>query len=362
MKTDYNLILKGKKEFYHKLNSKKYYVLKVDTFEKQNIMIKYIIKFIKKKDERYIGIDLEFNQVTKDFKDIALMQINLENSKNGHIYVFKPSELDTLKLNIIIKLLTHKYIIKILHGSESLDIPYLFNQLLITKSNVDNFCINFYDTKFLCEYYNIINNLEQSCSIYNLLYDQKIINKKQVKYMEKIEHDMGNIQDIIINIYDMNDNILKYALYDVLFLPELLKKLLNTSSQIIADITCIIFKYKRNIDTMFSELEKLINSQNNYFIYENNKKFTLHNVYEIFLYQYFNFNDLIELNYFKNFFTIIIKLIIYSTIYNHQDIYISNENKLKNINYNKYFIWLSTYKYITQLISKTRKEFYLNIY
>ena len=338
--------LYGKDEFYPKLNNKTFNILKVDDLQKEKIMINIINKFLNNKNDKYLGIDFEFNQVTKNFKDVALMQINLENSEKGDIFIFKPSELNSL--NIIIKLLTDINITKILHGSESLDIPYLFNQLLITKENVDKFCKNFYDTKFLCEYYNISNNKSESCGIYNLLCNHKIITKKQVEYLENIEKKMGNIQYIQIDIYKMSDSLLKYALYDVIYLPELLKELLNFSKNnlyydAISDITSIIFKSKRNIETIFNELEDEINKQNNYFVIENNTKNSLHYIYEIFLYQYFTFNDLIEINYFKKFFTIIIKLCIYSTLYKYKDIYITTNNKLKNMNYDYYYDWIKSY-------------------
>jgi hypothetical protein len=317
-------------------------------------MIITIIKFIENQNNNlhephYIGIDLEFTQVTKESKDIAIMQLNLENNTSGYIFIFKPSELPNY--NVIIKLFTNVHIIKILHGSESLDIPYLFNQLLITKENIDNFCNNFYDTKFLCNYYNILNNIKESCGIYSLLYNHNIITLEQLNYMNKIEQDMGHIQNIVIDIHNMDANILKYALYDVLYLPQLIKKLLSYAVgknglyyNALTDILHIVFKYKRKIDPIFLELEKLINQQNNNYIYENNVKFSFQSIYEIYLYQYFTFNDLIEINYFKNFFTIIVKLLIYSSI--------SKTNK-----YDKYYRWLSSYKYLNNIIIITNKLF-----
>jgi hypothetical protein len=358
----YNLILNGLKEFYPKTNNIRYNVLKVDNANKINIMIYQMKSFIKNqnKAKHYIGIDLEFNKVSKDTKDIALMQINMENDKKeAYIFLFKPSELNNNK-KVLVELLTSPHIIKILHGSESLDIPYIFNELLVTKKNIDNFCSNFYDTKFLCEYYNIMNRIKKSCSIYSLLEDHNIITHKKVKELEANEKDMGSISEITIDIYNMNDNILKYALYDVIFLPQLIKKLLsygNIYRHIIPDITHLIFKNKRNIEEDLQGLEKLINEQNNHFIKYEDKKFSLNIIYEIFLYQLFSFNDMIEINYFKNFFNIITKLIIYKNINDNYTVYIKNNIKSKLIDYSEYYIWLKQYNYIDNLIKEINKEF-----
>jgi hypothetical protein len=358
----YNLILNGMKEFYPKTNNIQYNVLKVDNKNKMNIMIEKMKIFIKNqnKTKHYIGIDLEFNKVSKDTKDIALMQINMENDKNeAYIFLFKPSELDNNK-KVLIELLTSPHIIKILHGSESLDIPYIFNELLVTKKNIDNFCSNFYDTKFLCEYYNIMNKIKKSCSIYSLLEDHNIITHKKVKELEANEKDMGSISELTIDIYNMNDNILKYALYDVIFLPQLIKKLLSYGDiyrHIIPDITHLVFKNKKNIEEDLQGLEKLINEQNNYFIKYEDKKFSLNIIYEIFLYQLFSFNDMIEINYFKNFFNIIIKLIIYSNLNKYYTIYKSNNSIIDKIDYTKYLEWLSRYKYINKLIKEKNDNF-----
>jgi len=355
----YNLILNGAKEFSPNTNNIQYNIMKVDDDEKTMIMIDRIKMFIKNQElNNYIGIDLEFNKVSKETKDIALMQINLENnSKDAYIFIFKPSDLNN---DIIIELLTNTHITKILHGSESLDIPYIFNQLLVTKQNIDNFCNNFYDTKFLCEYYNIKNKIKKSCSIYKLLESHNIITPNKLEELEAIEKDMGEIKDIIIDINNLNDNMLKYALYDVLYLPQLIKKLLsygNIYRYLLPDITHLIFKSKRNIEMDFQDLEQIINIQNNHFIQYNDTKFSLNTIYETYLYQCFEFNNLIDINYFKNFFTIITKLIIYRYISKYFNVLIKRNIKAEQIDYNEYYKWLSNYKYITKLIKEKNKEF-----
>jgi hypothetical protein len=182
--------------------------LKVDTKDKENYMCKIINKFIVSQnknltEKHFIGIDYEFNKVSKDNKDIALMQLNLENDNNtSYIFILYPPELSKENFDILISLMTNKYIYKILHGSESLDIPYIYNQLLKTKDKIEKFCINFYDTKFLCEYQQIENNYNGKCSIYDLLLGQNIITQNKVDYLNNIEEKMGPIYLIKIDIHN----------------------------------------------------------------------------------------------------------------------------------------------------------------
>ena len=101
-------------------------------------MTDYFKKFINEqnkniKEKFYLGMDFEFNRVRKTQRDIALFQINLErdSSKEGVIFVFYPPELNKQETNILIQLITNETMIKIIHGGESLDIPYLFDQVLV---------------------------------------------------------------------------------------------------------------------------------------------------------------------------------------------------------------------------------------
>ena len=366
----YTKKLQGSIEFYNNLNTKTYYVYIINNIEGENFMINIFDKFIKNQklhinETHYIGIDFEFNKISKTTRDVALMQINLENDTDiGYIFLLCPPKL-TVSLNSLINLITQPHMIKILHGCESLDIPYLFNQLLITLDNINNFCNNFFDTKFICEYKNsekLINFKSlNKCSIYDVLLDDKIISQKQVDYLNKIDDDMGPIYLINIDVNNLDDNLTNYSLYDVLYLPELLKKnindLLNNEHLIISDILKIIFLYKRNIDTTFLKLELLINSINNNFIFESSISYNLNTLWVY----YFDVITDIEsvsilknINFFKSFFKILSKYILYYNIYKKFIIYKSINNKTV-INDFEYFSWFESYTYIYPLIFKMNK-------
>jgi len=302
-------------------------------------------------------------------RDVALMQINLEsdNSNIGMIFVLNPTELKNNK--ILIKLLTTRHIIKILHGAESLDIPYLFNQLLITKENIDNFCCNFYDTKFLCDYYNLNNNITQKCSIYYLLLCHNIITKKKFDDLESIEEKTGPIYLIHINIHKLSLDVLKYSLYDVLFLPELIKTFLKLDisyTKIIPEVSCLVNKYKRNIEEEFNTLADSINNFNIYYIIDNNINVLLKDIWEAYYYIVNDSNKyyekIKEIHYFKFFFEIITKYIVYSNLVKKFKIYSKNNNILiiknnsiysnNNIvlkNIDTYNMWLKLYPSLNKI-------------
>ena len=364
----WNLILKGEKEFYPGLNSKTYNILKVDS----DINIKHMSNIIKKfnlsskdiSNKHYLGIDFEFNKFSKTDRDVALMQINLENdSNNGYIFALYPPELSKEDNKILIDLLTNTRIIKILHGSESLDIPYLFNQLLITSENINNFCIGFNDTKYLCDYLHLEKGLKGKCSIYNLLADNKVITQNKVIELEKIEEITGPIYLVEIDVHNMSEYILKYSLYDVIYLPELIKKFLSISivyTHIIPNISCLINKFKRNIENEFLLLEEIIQNMNMYFIIDNFHVVLLKDIWETY---YWIINDtnkylenLKEINYFKKFFEIITKFIVYSNVIKYFKVFKNKKESVNKINLEKYNNWLLKYPYINKIIKEYEIE------
>jgi len=364
----WNLILSGKKEFYPDLNSKTYYILKVDSDVNIKHMNNIIQKFnLSSKDisnKHYLGIDYEFNKVSKTDREVALMQINLENDSNdGYIFVLYPPELSKENNQILLDLLTNTNIFKILHGSESLDIPYLFNQLLITKENIDNFCQGFYDTKYLCDYLYLESGEKGKCSIYNLLADNKVITEKKIIELEKIEQRTGPIYLVEIKIHNMSDDILKYAFYDVIFLPELLKKFLSKSfvyTHIIPNISCLINNYKRNFEKEYLILEEFIQKINMNFLFDGYHIVLLKDIWETY---YWIMNDknkylenLKEIHYFKKFFEIITKFIVYYNIMKFFKVYKNKKELADSINWEKYYNWLSKYPHVNKIIKEYDNE------
>ena len=389
----FDLELYGKNEFSPKcinaINNKTYHVLKVNNKEKEDYMHQKFEEFIKNqhnniKEKHYIGIDFEFNRVSKGDRDVALMQINMENDSNiGMIFVLNPLILSTNKL--LIKLITNRMMIKILHGAESLDIPYLFNQLLITKENIDNFCSNFYDTKFLCDYKNeellqsstFLENKPPRCGIYYLLLSNNIITEKIFNNLEKIEEKTGPIYLIHIDINKLSFDVLRYSLYDVLFLPELIKKFLVLDipyTKIVPEVSCLINKYKRNIENEFNNLATIINTLNIYYIVDGNQNVLLRDIWELYYYTFTDsnkyFDKIKEIHYFKYFFEIITKFIVYVNILKYSKVYkksnetiyfekgniYSGKDSLLMENYEQYYKWLNNYPELNKIIIQIDKQ------
>jgi hypothetical protein len=348
----YDLILEGSKEFYPNLSNKKYYISVVLGEDKEKNMTDIFDLFMKNNTTIYIGIDFEFNKVSRTDRDVALMQINLEDDGDkGYIFILDPRIIKNKKK--LIELLTIKSGIKILHGSESLDIPYLFDKLLKTKENIDKFCNNFYDTKYICDY-NKQKNV--GCGIYDILLSSKIITKNKFDELEKMSDDIGPLYNIHIDIKKLlgttkkNYNIFIYSLYDVIYLPELIKKYIfngDIYKYIIPEITAIVFKYKRNIipegRDNFEELQKIIIKYDNKTLLINNKKIRLIELWEI-IYYYISdnnyyFDNLKNIDYFRKFIIVITKLILYNIL-------------TKNNVFNKYLNWLKDYKHFYSIINE----------
>lgn len=330
---NFDFILDGKTKFYKNLNNKKYYVLTITDKIKTTIMINKFKEF-----NGVIGLDFEFKKVSKDFKDIALFQINLEdNTNNGYIFIFYPPALNNKEFKILIELLTNPNNIKIIHGGESLDISYLFNTLFNQDSDlIIKFIKNLYDTKFLCEYYHIKNNINLKCSIYNLLEEFKILSDEQIKYLKNLEDEIGPIYNVEFNIDNLNANLIEYALYDVLYLPSLLNKFINISKiykNVIQEFTSIIYYHKKVDNSQYKQLYDKINNLNNSFITVNNNQLKLIDIYYYYYYNKFSNNLLVmlsEITYFKQFIETIIKYCIYSYIIDKYTVHLSNNEIINN--------------------------------
>lgn len=306
-------------------NNKSYEIIIANNKKKIKNMIKYFKDFITIKKQKIIAIDLEFNGVSKEKKIIALMQINFEINNIGIIYILDPNILSVNDINILIKLLTNKNIIKIIHGGESLDIPYFFNQLLKKDpKKIKKFINNLIDTKYLCEYYNIINKKKESCSIYELYLQFNIITKKKYEYLNNFENIIGPIFDINIDINNLHSSLVEYAYYDVLYLISLYEKFDNDIKEIISSLTQLCYFYKKIDDNNFNNLKFIVTKYNNYFIIIKNEKIKLIDFYNYIFYSYIIntiIYKIININYFKFFIENIIKFLVYIIISKKYTIY-----------------------------------------
>jgi len=290
--------LSGKTEFINK-NKKTFpiYLIK----DKSEHLIKYISDFIENSNDKYcLGIDFEFDSRNSGLKIPTICQIIFDDDTDTNpIYMFNPIDYT----DILTKLFTVPYITKILHGCESLDIPWIFQQLLKTKDKINNFCSNFYDTKILCDYQNIIKGTKERCSIYYLLVNNKIISNDKLKELEKIE---PNYRKPMI-IDKLSEKEIIYCLYDVIYLPDLLKTF-NDIPKVIMELMILQLKIKNNFENL-EELIEWVGIQNSLTI----NNFTMIELFEYYFYV-FDFENkykFIQIQFLKNLCLNLIKYTIY---------------------------------------------------
>lgn len=355
------------KDYFNKKNTKIFNVIICDTKNKINEMILYFINYMEnyKNKNPIIGIDFEFNNINNK-REIALFQINLESDDNDpHIYLFYPPDLSKEQIDILKQLLMTDYIKTIIHGGESLDIPYLFKNLFTTNNEQIMFCKNLYDTKYLCEFYNLDNKLYQNrCKIYYLLKQMDVVNKKQFDYLLKNEEDMGPIYKVIIDVKKMDLPVIKYSTYDVLYLPALIKSFPDTDyyNNIIPEITHIHYILKQT--DFFEKQNEKISYFNNIFLDYEYSNIKLIEMYE-YMYYWIKQNEishLLEITYFRKFFQLIIKSIVYNLITEN---YITYEkkglpNNKKAVNFFNIMEW-DNFKYTKYLFSKINEDIEKNI-
>ena len=296
------------------------------------------IRLYKKKV--YLGVDSEFNT-----KVVAMMQLNFEQPRLdlytcSLIFLFDPNQLSfKWKKLLTERILCNKKVNKILHGSDSLDIPYVYNDLLENDPiMIKNFNLSFIDTKFLCEYsYYSKDKQLGKCKINYLLLKEGVISQNKFDSLQKEEENMGPIYDIIININNISELLINYTLYDVLYLYHLTNyyKTNYKDYYLINEITQLTFMQKRDIITIVPILE--INKINNYYIILKKNPIRLNDVFNNLLKNFKNelIDNLLKINYFKSTLLFIFKYELYFHLVKKFTIYEKFSNKIK---YNKHIL------------------------
>lgn len=312
--------------------SKDYNIYIINDITKEKLFFDFLKGYYKRVHQMksLIGIDYEFNN-----KKIALMQINFwQLNENGYIYILNPSKVNKQLLNYLIdNIICNKKIKKILHGSESLDIPYTFFELLNNDINkISSFMYNFVDTKYLCDFYNADYDLDNKCKIYDLLLNLKVIDKIKYDELMKNDENLGPIYNIHIDVYKLTDELIQYSLYDVIYLIDLYYKFPKDDKyrKIIPQITKWIFLEKHNIRNIIMKRKDDIDKLNNYMMYvDKSNKFKLIDIYNKLIdmniiIDIIDVYKLMDVNYFKNQIVYLLKYIIYSIILDNHKVYESN--------------------------------------
>lgn len=327
---------------------------------KKFIILYYIESLIYKK--LYLPLDYEFNT-----KIIALCQLNFElnhnDTKYSVIYIIYPPELDTETLKFFKdNIMCNHRIYKILHGSDSLDIPYTYNTFFNNnKEDIVKFTSSLIDTKYLCEYYHIDNKIEDKCKIKELLLEHNVINKIQYDNLVKNEEKMGNISDIKIDINNISDELFKYSMYDVLFLKYLYLKFesidIDIYKNLIPEITRYIYMERRNVIKITEKIDNIIYRLNLATIPDFDQN--LHTIFYNLLFVIYDEKiiNIFKINYFKKIFFNLLKAITYHILIENYKITMNNKtefngflniavifNNLREYNLSTIFNLLNIYK------------------
>ena len=304
-------------EYFNEKIKKTFTIKVVKDINDKKSMLEYFKKFrLSKHNNKSLGLDFEFNS-SPEGKKIALFQINLESDdENAMIYLFYPPDLDKNEIIELKDLLIDTNIKKILHGAEALDIPYLFKNIFVTNKNRNLFCKNLFDTRYMCEYLHLDRKLNEKCKIYSILLELKVINKNQYNMLLQNEEEMGPIYEIEIDVRNLDKNTMLYSAFDVLYLPNLLKKFPDDKiyMKLIPQITCFNF-IDRYEDLFTKPFSDYMNKINNYFTKYKGENIKL---IDIFNYYYYTMDgiilNLMEINYYKKFLETMVKFIIYKNI------------------------------------------------
>lgn len=271
----------------------------------------YFINYVKNYEGNQIVIDCEFNPGL----EIALIQINFESEKKEKEIFFISPRVNNKKIVESFKnLLINIKIIKILHGSVGIDLPYFFKEILLDKKDKINFISSLIDTKFLCEYYNIINHLDRKCKINYFLKDHKILDEELFNKIIQNEEKQGPIYLLKHNINKLTKEMIDYSAYDCIFLGHLVNKFDNETKNIVIPIFRLILMIKMNLFFDFELENNKLNKLN--LLNINNITFIeIYNYQEGYLSQVFE--NLLKITWFKSTLIFIIKNFLYLEIKNH---------------------------------------------
>lgn len=310
--------------------------------------------------KEFICLDLEFTN-----KKNELIQQSFENHYDGKtfLWIVKPTELSPEIMDHFLNhILLNVKLTKILHGSDSLDIPFIYGELFKgDNEKIIQFTQKLIDTRFICEYHKIVMGEESNkCSIYDALLYFKVLSRAQYDRLLKIVDDMGPSQDVVWNLHKLSKAQILYALYDVLYLKQFYLHMLKASydsspekhhrwqkdlyTGLLVEMIRFVYLERREASNIVVRCKTEIDPINNYMIRKNrsghNITTTMISIYSDVIKGVVLPDPLIELekivsvNYFKGQLVIILKKIVYGILTQRYVIYRDKSNvyseKLKN--------------------------------
>lgn len=309
-------------------SNRKFYIIKVFSNETLEEFVLYSMLYLEMNrsyknkfgKSLVIGIDFEFSR-----GEIALWQIcffPMRTKSPNFVFVVDPNVIKD-RMEILEKTIFTSPIHKIVHGAESLDIPYIFKDILKNDvSKIISFSQHVMDTRFLCEYYKLYSDTQnQKCNLYDSLLYFNVIDKAKHEELTDINKKIGKIYNVKWNINTMGADELKYAVYDVLYLRSLIMKIFASIGKInkyklklVCEINRLLYYVKYDIYKLKSisleKSEQLLYEK----IFSNNTDLAL----------------VRRIDNFKNIISLLIKQVAHKSLY-PSDIHKLKELKLNNL-------------------------------
>lgn len=292
----------------------------------------------------YVGMDFEFTT-----RKIQLAQLNFEHNVTpiGIIMMVSPSELELVVMeNFIYLIMCNKLIKKILHGSDSLDIPYLYSEMLgADPKKIIKFTKTLVDTRFLCEYYKLSRDetSDYRCRIYDedssksAIYYFGVISEEQQNKLSEMLQSMPPPADITWNIHKMPKSQVLYAQYDVIFLKYFFYRMIYVATEdektdiekknvivlyksVLTELTQFVYLENNNITFLTAKCKEEVDVVNNYFIKKSTGIVKMKDIYDqvsknlSVVDPKVDIDKLIRVNHFKKKILFIIKRIVYGFI------------------------------------------------
>jgi len=227
----------------------------LDNINKIDLFLQKLDKLLEsnKNNKIYASLDFEFDmdhKLKKHVLSLGQLIFSIVNTDN-QVTHYDTSIYDLRLFNneqkekYINKILLNKSITKILHGSESLDLPAL-KYIINNDDNFRIFLSTIVDTRFLCEAYNllrkkIVTNAKQKfkCTIYSALLDTNAITQEQYDKLSTIKINYN--KPWLIN--NLSSKQITYSVTDVLFLYNLLIEYQNLLSEKMIEVINETFQY-----------------------------------------------------------------------------------------------------------------------
>jgi hypothetical protein len=156
------------------------------------------------KHHTYVAIDLEFTRGR-----FALIQLCFDMRNERKVF------LSNKPFKGLRELLISRWPLKLLHGSESNDVPWLLQQL--SEEERPLLFRNMIDTRFIAEYI----DPGQRPGLYDVLRRFDILQDTDVERLLAVEKSMGRVQHVDWRLDRIKDAATEYAIHDVIHLKAL---------------------------------------------------------------------------------------------------------------------------------------------